>query len=193
LWADVFQISQQRQALFVIGNLMERFQKIIEKGRVDLLTASSGGIINLCARILMIGFCLYALYALNFSTKPNPLNQPVDFLNVVFIILTILCIYLFFLSLQKLKIKFYKSISSFEKKKSAIETIAAANKWKLEKAEMNYYFFWENNYILSYYITIVFDEKGFYINSYPFLDKILDFGSSQKNSDDIYDQIKGCL
>ena len=172
---------------------MEHFRHIIEKGRVNLMT-NSGGIITLSTRIIMIAVCLYVLYKMNFSNNENLEDQPIPFLNLLFTISTIVCIYLLILSLQKLKTKFYKDVSSTERKDSAIQKVATRNKWKLKSKEKNYYFFWENNYIFqSYYITIVFDEQGFYVNSYPFLDRIIDFAASQQNSDAIFEQLKGCL
>jgi len=171
---------------------MERFRKIIEKGKVEL-TNVGGGIINFITGILVLVACLYALYKLNHSSKPRD-DQPVDFFNIVFVLLIILCIYILILCILKLKIKLYKDNNPVEKKKLLIERFAEKNKWKLIKAETNYYLYWENNWIFgSYYVTLVVDDKGFYINSYPFYKTVLDFGASQRNSDEIYEELRELL
>jgi hypothetical protein len=91
-------------------------------------------------------------------------------------------------------VTFYEDNTPINRKILQVQKAADINKWKLKRQEPNYFLYWENNWISqSYYITIVIDDNGFYINSYPFLDRNLDFGASQRNSDSIYDEMKGCL
>src|SRR4029077_15387194 len=104
---------------------MERFRKIIEKGKVEL-TNVGGGIINFITGILVLVASLYALYKLNYSSKPRD-DKPVDFFNIVFVLLIILCIYILILCILKLKIKLYKDNNPVEKKKLLIERFAEKN------------------------------------------------------------------
>ena len=189
-------ISNLRKALAVIGNLMDRYQKIIETRRVRFYSVSSTWI-TILTYVVMVGVCIYMLYDLNFSSAQRREDEPMQptlFYNIAFIILAIIGSYFLIITPQKLKVRFYENNSSISRKILLIQKTADINKWKLKKKETNYFLYWENNWIFqSYYITIVIDNNGFYINSYPFLDRNLDFGASQRNSDSIYDEMKGCL
>lgn len=172
---------------------MEEFRKIIERGKVDL-SVSTAGLFQIFTLIFLIGACAFGLYKMNVVDDPNRLDQPVAFYNVLFPILILLLAWILFLSIGKLKTIAYPNASPIDRKAKGVEKIASDNKWKLKKKEMNYYFFWENNWIFrSYYITIVFDENSFHINSYPSLDKFIDFGASKRNSNEVYKQIEACL
>jgi len=173
---------------------MERYKTIIEKGRVDFRSVSTGGILDLIFRAIIVGICLYVLYSLYFLKDPNAIEKPIAFYKAVFVILTTLSVYFFIIARKKLKVQLYSDKSNIERKRKAVEKCATDYKWKLKKSELNYYFFWENNLIFqSYYVTIVLDEEGFYINSYPSFDRVFDFGASQKNSDEIYELLKEYL
>jgi len=172
---------------------MEEFKKIIEKGKVDL-SVSTVGFFQILTPIFLIVACTFGMYKMNIIDDPERLDQPVAFYNVLFPILILLLAWIVLLSIRKLKTIAYPNSNPVDRKAKAVEKVASDNKWKLKKKDMNYYFFWENNWIFrSYYITIVFDENSFHINSYPSLNKIIDFGASERNSNEVYRQIEACL
>jgi len=175
---------------------MELYQNVIEKRRVQFTSVSTSWI-GILTYVMMIGASIYVLYDLNFSPGHDSDDKPIQptlFYNIAFTILLITCCYFLIITPQKLKVRFYENSTPISRKILLIQKAAEINKWKLKKKETNYFLYWENNWIFrSYYITIVIDDNGFYINSYPFLDRNLDFGASQKKSDSIYNEMKGCL
>jgi len=92
------------------------------------------------------------------------------------IFLAVFSLYTLMLIRNKLKIKFYKDKRIIEKKHQIVQHLKKINHWRLEREDTNYYLFFENNILIpSYYITVVFDEEGFYLNCFPYMSRVLDF------------------
>ena len=177
---------------------MEKYEVIIDKGKISTSDISTSFSTWLTPVFLFV-MGVFALYQLNYTSQPISTNET-DFYqnsshvlyNILFSLIAIFGIYLLFNSGKILKVIFCKDSKPVESKEKVIEKLMSDNKWKLVKKDINYYQFWENNIIAqSYYITIVFDEKGFYINSYPYLNRVIDFGKSKKRSNEISESIKG--
>ena len=50
----------------------------------------------------------------------------------------------------------------------------------------------EDNIIFqSYFVTVLIHKEGFYLNCYPYKDRVIDFGKSERWCDDLDDEIKG--
>ncbi len=175
---------------------MEPFETIIQKGKISDLNAHIN-VWGIPIFLLLISAC--CVYGLNFTSRPVLPGQSEYYQSTTDLILTVVCSLMMILSTYQLtraekilRLVFYKDVGSNEYKEKVIEKLVFNNKWKLNKSDKNYYRFWENNIFLqSYFITIVFDEKGFYVNSYPYLNRIIDFGLSERRSKEICASIKG--
>ena len=165
-----------------------RYEEIIRDGKVpssDIPNSSPQWVSNIFLSLVSI----WGLYYVNTKWEDQQL--------IASIVLTALLIFSFYSPIQtkrKLKITFYEDHKSLEYKERIIQKQKEINHWELLNSDKNYYLFFENNLIIqSYYITIVFDQKGFYINCYPNKGRVVDFGRSQKWSDQLYEDIKACL
>ncbi len=169
---------------------MEKYQIIITKGRVS--TSDFGyGFMSWGTNLFMMAVGLWGIYYVN--TKWELDGNNILFGNMTTIFLTIFSAYLLYQTWRKLKVTFYPDKRTIESKERIIQQLKKENHWRLEKSDKNYYLFYENNIIIqSYYITIVYDEKGFYLNCYPSLDRVFDLGRSQRWADDLFEDIKGC-
>ncbi|KAA9034569.1 hypothetical protein FW778_22290 [Ginsengibacter hankyongi] len=174
---------------------MERFETIIQKGKI----------IDSTARAYVWGVPIFLLlgstaaaYEINFTSIPlgpgetDFYQNSTNFILTIFFLLVVLfSVYLLSRGEKILRITFCKDDRSGEDKEKVIKNLMLANGWKLIESDRNYYKFWENNiFPQSYDITIVFDEKGFYVNSYLFYYKVIDFGTGKKRSEEVCISIK---
>ncbi|SRR5258706_15070988 len=173
---------------------MEKYQEIISKGKVS---ASEFGYSFLAwgSNILIILVSIWGFYYVNtkWTTDDREPNK-VIWGNIVMIFLAIFSSYILILTKKKLRLRFYKDKRTIEKKHHVIQHLKNENHWRLKKEDINYYLFFENNILISsYYITIVIDESGFYLNCFPFKSRVLDFGRSNRYCDELYKSIHDCL
>jgi hypothetical protein len=177
---------------------MELHELIIKSGKVKNISAR---IHIWVIPILILLSCLWAVYDINFTPKPIPIEETEYFLSrsnfiftILFSLFIIFCIYLLARGEKILKTVVLKDSRSNSDKEKIIEKLRYLNNWKLSKKDKNIYEFWENNfYFQSYDITIVFDEKGFYVNTLPTVTQVLDFGYCRKKSEEICSAIKEYL
>lgn len=156
-----------------VCTVMERFETIIKNGKISDITAR----VYVWA---LPGFLLFAsawaVYKINFGSLSAPCAETDFYQNgtnfifsIFFFLLMLFNIYLLFRGEKILRIVFCKDFGSNKDKEEIVKKLMLANKWKLKKSDQNYYQFWENNILSqSYYITIVFDRKGFYVKAIPF-------------------------
>jgi len=171
---------------------MEKFQSIISKGKIS--TSDLGyNFVAWGSPIFMFGIGIWGLYYVNTAWEADTESNNILIGNIAFIFLILTCLYLLFLTNKKLKVTFYPDSRSNETKETVIQKLKSIKHWRVEKTEKNYYLIYENNILItSYYITIVFDETGFYLNCYPDLSRVIDFGRSKRWCNELYESIKGC-
>lgn len=170
---------------------MKKYQEIIAKGKIT--TADLGLTFDTwISYSVLLAMSILAIIVFNTDNKKTvdyP-NQPLLF-NFVFIVLSIFAAWCLFLTGKKLRTRFYKDNRSLEKKKQVIEHLKEVNHWRLKKEDTQYFLFLENNIIItSYYITIVYDETGFYLNCFPWRGRVFDFGKSYRWCDELFDDMK---
>lgn len=159
---------------------MNKYQNIISDGKIPVSDVASifGRAVNLLP--LLVG--IWGLYYVNTYWDSNSGENDVLFGNITTSFFILFGVYLLWVTKQRLKTTFYPDSRPIDSKLKIIEMQRAINHWQLKKTEKNYYMFYENNLLMpSYYITIVFDEKGFYLNCFPFLNWVLIFSSSQNH------------
>jgi len=154
---------------------MDKYQDIIAKGKIS---TSDFGYTFLAwgSNILFFLVSSWGLYHVN--TKWTYDDEPTKVIwgNIIMIFLAVFSLYTLMLIRNKLKIKFYKDKRIIEKKHQIVQHLKKINHWRLEREDTNYYLFFENNILIpSYYITVVFDEEGFYLNCFPYMSRVLDF------------------
>ncbi len=167
---------------------LNRYSEIIRNGKVqtsDIPNSSPQWVSNIILSLVSI----WGLYYVNAKWEDQQLIG-----SIACIALLVFSIYNPIQSKRKLKITFYEDHKSIDYKIKLIQKQQEINHWELMSSDKNYYLFFENNLIVqSYYITILIDQKGFYINCYPNKGRVLDFGRSQRWSDQLYEDIKACL
>lgn len=114
--------------------------------------------------------------------------------TIIMVFLLAFSIYIPIETLRKLRITFYEDSKPLDYKERLIQKQKDINRWELLKSDRNYYLFFENNLIIqSYYITILVDDKGFYLNCFPNKGRVLDFGCAQRWRDQLYEDLVACL
>jgi hypothetical protein len=169
---------------------IEISKRIIREGRIS--TADFGESFTVFGfTVFMLIICVYGFYYVNthWTNEEEPNN--VLWGNIALFLITITLIWSLVAARNKLQIRFYEDDRPLDRKYVVINRLQKSNHWKLKKKEENYYLFFENNLMFqSYYITIIPTEKGFYINSFPSRGRVIDLGDSQKNSDEIFEEIE---
>ncbi len=168
---------------------MERDKVIITTGKISF--SDVGGTFNVwTSNIFMLAVAAFGLYYVNTKWNNDSEENNILFGNIALAALAVISLYSMLLAKRKLKVNFYPDKRSSEIKEQVILKQKKVNRWRLKRAEKNYYLFYENNLFLqSYYITIVYDEIGFYLNCFPVLGRVIDFGRSQRWCDELYDDI----
>jgi len=171
-----------------MGELSNTYEEIIRNGKIsssDIPNSSPEWVTNIFISLVSI----WGVYYVNTKWVEQQLIG-----SILLIALLAFSIYQPIQSKRKLKISFYEDEISLDQKIRLIQKQKEINHWELLKSDKNYYLFFENNLIIqSYYITIVIDQKGFYINCYPNKGRVVDFGRTQRWSDQLYEDIKACL
>lgn len=171
-----------------MGTTLNKYEEIIKNGKVsfsDIPNSSPDWFSNVFLSLVSI----WGLYYVNTKWEDHQLIG-----SIILIVLLAFSIYQPIQSIRKLKITFYEDDKPLDYKERLIQKQKEINHWELLNSEKNYYLFFENNLIIqSYYVTIVIDQKGFYINCYPNKGRVLDFGRSQRWSDELYEKMKACL
>ena len=102
--------------------------------------------------------------------------------------------YLVYLIQKKSKLVFLQTDSPINIKEGIINKTKLTKGWKEKKQVENYFLFYENNYLdQSYYVTIIITKEGFYINYYPFQNRVLDLGLSNDRTEELVEGIKSLL
>lgn len=171
-----------------MGTILNKYEEIIKNGKVsssDIPNSSPDWFSNVLLSLVSI----WGLYYVNAKWEDHQLIG-----SIILIVLLAFSIYQPIQSIHKRKIIFYEDDKPLDYKVRLIQKQKEINHWELLNSEKNYYLFFENNLIIqSYYVTIVIDQKGFYINCYPNKGRVLDFGRSQRWSDELYEEMKACL
>ena len=173
---------------------MNRSQEIIKKKLVNTndLTAYEGFKIWLSPIIIFL-FSLIILYCSyrNLITKKDQ-TQNLFILGASSLVGFSIC--LLYATFKKLRVKFYAHSSTIQQKIARVRELQQKDNWRLVKNEETYFLFFENNILTpSYHITIVFTEDGYYINSFPFHGRVLDFGLSERKSNNISKFLLNCI
>lgn len=171
---------------------MEKYQDVITKGRI---TTSDFGYNFLAwgSNILFLLISSWGLYYVNTKWANDEEPNKIIWGNIIMIFLAIFSLYTLMLIRNKLKVNFCKDKKPIEKKHQIVQHLKKTNHWRLERADSNYYLFFENNILIpSYYITIVLDESGFYLNCFPYMSRVLDFGRSHRRCDELSESIYDC-
>ena len=168
--------------------LLNKYEAIIKNGKVSFSDIPNSSP-DWFSSVLLILVSSWGLYYVNTKWEDQQLIG-----SIILIVLLVFSLYRPFQSIRKLKITFYEDHKSLDYKERLIQKQKEINHWELLSSDKNYYLFLENNLIIqSYYVTIVIDKKGFYINCYPNKGRVLDFGRSQRWSDELYEEMKACL
>jgi len=191
--ADSFRFQKPTNAKpeTVIGKLMGepsiKYEEIIRNGKIsasDIPNSSPQWVLNL----ILIIVSIWGLYYVNTKWEEQQL-----IVSIFLVVLLAFSIYQPIQSKLKLRVTFYEDEKSVDHKIRLIQKQKEISHWELLKSDKNYFLFFENNLIIqSYYITIVIDQKGFYINCYPNKGRVVDFGRAQRWSDQLYEDIKAC-
>lgn len=175
---------------------MENYEEIIKRGSIRMKDVPS----NYGIWVLPISFffvSLYALYASN--TEPALLDSSeteyyqewsATLFNLFLMVIFAFSIYLLLTAKRFFNLVFVKCTLDDSEKEKIIARLKEDNKWEVQKKEDFHWLFYEHHLVTSsYYITVLYDEKGFYVNSFPFTKKVIDFGSKQKRSEEICESI----
>jgi hypothetical protein len=155
-------------------------KETITKGKV--LAADVGySTMDQVMSAILFGTSLWGVYYVNTNWSDEEESNKIIFGNIATIALALITSSSLLLGWKKLKLKFYKDERTIEQKHEVIRLIKKTHHWRLEKEDVNYYVFFEDNLITtSYFITVVIDEAGFYLNCYPDKNRVLDFGKSTR-------------
>ncbi|TGE18920.1 hypothetical protein [Hymenobacter elongatus] len=171
--------------------LMVDYKKYILENKVPLLLLDK--IFFFLKPLLSLIPGLFLLYSICFS---NNQNQKDTSLGLTFSIALILFgSYLIYLTRQKFKFTYLESHLPYSEKERIITQISRDFKWSLDRKSSNYYRFHDSGSLFksSNYVSILFDEKGYYVNVFDAKWRPLDFGSLRRKSQKIIDLIEGSV
>jgi hypothetical protein len=172
---------------------MQSYQEAITDDRVplpmlDRLSFYAGPFIGFIAGPVLF----YRINLTDFEYDSTTQAIVMNFICISFIAFSI---YAVIINRRQLRFSFIDCNKSDKEKENIILSVAKNNKWSLVKKETNYFkfndtFSWTH---WPYDITIIYDNRGFYINSLNRRFKPIDRGEGKEITNNIIDQIKSCL
>lgn len=155
---------------------------------IDLILFYSSSVFGVAA-----GLSLF--YRINFMAFTYLSISQEVLLNCICFAIFAFGIYTFFLNRKHFRFRFVTCNKPAQHKEDIILNIANENKWIIIKKDANYFkfkdcFTWTH---WPYSITIIYDDKGFYINSLTTRFKPVDRGEGKKITTGILESINSRL
>lgn len=174
---------------------MKSFEEAILKNKVPLSLLDKVMFwINPTAAILTGLFFLYKLYMTNwystFENKDGIVSE--SFIQVFSILFLIFGIYMVFKNYFLFQLTFVQSNMSLIEKENTINKMKQEYGWSILKKETQYFRFYRPGkwYSRPDYVSILYDEKGFYLNCIDTRWATLDSGNGTRVITDLMEKVR---